>query len=163
MARRYLHIATSVLIAGLLGTAPQVAIGQKARISGLSDVAFGSISNLSTDITQAQNLCAFTQSVTGNYLVTAAGSGAGSAFALASGPAQLAYEVQWASTPNQLSGNPLTTGVPLTGVPSSATQQTCNAGPTSSASLIVILRASQLGAAQAGSYSGALTLMITPE
>lgn len=163
MARRNLHIASSVLIAGLLAAVPQVAHGQKVRISKLSDVAFGAISNLSTDVSQAQNLCAFTQSVTGNYLVTATGGGADSAFVLSSGSAQLAYEVQWASSANQANGIPLAVGVPLTGVPSAATQQTCNAGPASSASLIVILRASQLGAAQAGTYSGGLTLMIAPE
>lgn len=163
MARRDPRIATSFLIAGFLAATPPVAFAQKARISDLSDIAFGSVSNLSTDVSLAQSLCAFTQSASGNYLVTATGSGPASAFALASGPAQLAYEVQWASSPNQTTGIPLTAGVPLTGVPSAATQQTCNAGPASSASLIVILRASQLGAAQAGTYSGALTLMIAPE
>ena len=163
MALRNPHIATSVLIAGFLAAAPQVAHAQKARISDLIDVAFGAISNLSTDVSRAQSLCAFTQSASGNYLVTATGSGPASAFALASGLAQLAYEVQWASSSNQTTGIPLTAGVPLTGVPSAATQQTCTAGPASSATLIVILRASQLGAAQAGTYSGALTLMIAPE
>lgn len=155
------RFATSVLILGLLAAVPQVAIAQRARITDLSDVAFGAISNLSADVSLARSLCAY--STNGNYRVSATGSGPASTFALSSGSALLAYEVQWASSANQTTGIPLSAGVPLTGLASAATHQACNAGPASSASLIVILRASQLGAAQAGTYSGALTLMISPE
>lgn len=163
MAPRYLFSATSILTAALLAAFPQTALAQKARISDLSDVTFGTVTNLSSDVRVAQNLCAFTQSATSNYLVTATGGGAGGAFAMVAGSAQLAYEVEWASSPNQTTGIALSAGIALTGLNSSATQQTCNAGSPSSASLIVIIRASQLGAALAGSYSGALSLMIAPE
>ena len=163
MARRDLFSVTSILAAGLLAACPQTALAQKARVSDLSDVNFGTVTNLSSDVRAAQNVCAFTQSATGNYLITATGAGAGGAYAIVSGSAQLAYEVEWASSPNQTTGIALAAGVALTGLNSSATQQVCNAGPPSSASLIVIIRASQLGAALAGSYSGALTLMIAPE
>jgi hypothetical protein len=46
---------------------------------------------------------------------------------------------------------------------STATQQTCNSGPATSASLVVILRTAALSSAAAGSYSGSLTLVIGPE
>lgn len=163
MGPSYLLSATSILTAGLLAAFPQTALAQKARISNISDVTFGTVTNLSSDVKAAQNLCAFTQSATSNYSVTATGGGGGGAFTLAAGSPQLAYEVEWAASPNQTTGIALSAGVALTGLKSSATQQTCNAGPQSSASLIVIIRASQLGAALAGSYSGALTLMIAPE
>ncbi len=163
MARRDLFSVTSILTAGLLAAFPQTALAQKARISNLSDVTFGTVTNLSSDVRAAQNLCAFTQSATSNYRVTATGGGGGGAFTMTAGSSQLAYEVEWASSPNQTNGIALSTGVALSGINSSATQQTCNAGPPTSASLIVIIRASQLGAALAGSYSGALNLMIAPE
>ena len=148
----------------MLAAFPQTALAQKARISDLSDVAFGTVTNLSSDVRAAQNLCAFTQSATSNYRVTATGGGGGGgAFTMTAGSSQLAYEVEWASSPNQTNGIALSTGVALSGLNSSATQQTCNAGPPTSASLFVIFRASQLGAALAGSYSGALNLMIAPE
>jgi hypothetical protein len=46
---------------------------------------------------------------------------------------------------------------------SQAKQQTCNSGPATSASLIVIIRSAALTSADAGFYSGDLTLVIGPE
>jgi hypothetical protein len=95
--------------------------------------------------------------------VQATGSGSGGAFTLASGSASLAYEVQWSQVSGQTSGTQLSPNVALTGQVSSATQPSCNSGPSTSASLIVILRSAQLSAAAAGSYSGTLTLLVAPE
>ena len=139
------------------------AVAQKARLGDLNDIAFGAISNLSADVAQAQSVCAFSQSATNGYNVSATGSGPGGAFTLSAGAAQLDYDVQWAAAPAQTSGTALAPGGVLSGLTSTASQQTCNSGPASSASLIVILRAAQLGAATAGSYTGTLSLTIAPE
>jgi len=163
MTGRTLLRATRLLGAVLLLAGAPPALAQKARIGNLSDVAFGAISNLSTDAVQAQSVCAYTQSATGRYMVTATGSGAGGAFELTSGTAPLAYEVEWAASAGQSSGAALAPGVPLTGVSSAASQQTCNSGPPASASLVVVLRAAALGSAGAGSYSGTLSVLIAPE
>jgi hypothetical protein len=57
----------------------------------------------------------------------------------------------------------LSPNVPLTGQTSTATQQTCNSGPATSASLIVVLRSTALSSATAGTYNGAVTLLVGPE
>ena len=140
-----------------------VLAADKARITGLSDVAFGMLANLSADSVQSQNVCIFSSSSTNGYNVQAIGSGSGGAFTLASGSNVLGYDVEWNSASGQSSGTLLSPNVALTGQVSSATQQTCNSGPASSASLIIVLRAAKLSSATAGSYSGTLTLVVAPE
>ena len=96
-------------------------------------------------------------------MVTATGTGPAGAFQLASGLGSLPFEVQWSSVSGQTSGATLSPNVPLTGQVSSATQQTCNSGPASSASLVLVLRSAALSSATAGTYNGTLTLVVGPE
>ena len=140
--------------------APAAGYAQSVRISKLTDVAFGTISNFSADAVNSQNICIFSSS--GRYSVTATGSGTGGAFNLASGGQLLAYEVQWAAVPNQTLGTALLHGVELMSLTTSAGNQNCNPGQQRTASLITILRATAASAASAGSYSGTLTLLIRP-
>ncbi len=153
----------------ILGVAPGLmvaaapAAAAKARITGLTDVAFGTIANLSVDAIRSQNVCVYSTSSTSGYNVTASGSGPGGAFQLSSGTQSLPFEVQWSSSTGQSSGTQLAPNVPLTGQVSSAAQQTCNSGPTASASLVVLLRSSSLSSATAGTYNGTLTLVVGPE
>lgn len=142
---------------------PQPAVAQKVRISDLADVSFGVISNLQADARRSQNICVFSQSTGGRYSITATGSGSGSSFALINGSSSLAYEVEWSDQSGQTSGTSLVSAVAATGRVSAATQQTCNSGPASSASLIVILRSSSLTQAREGNYSGSLTLLVAAE
>lgn len=135
----------------------------KARVSGLSDIAFGDISNAGTDRRASQSICAFAQSSQNSYSVSATGTGPSGAFLLSSSSSTMAYEVEWAGSANQQTGDALRPGVAISGFRSSASQQTCNSGPSSSASLIVIVRASEAGSARAGTYSGNLTVMIAPD
>ena len=141
----------------------ELVAGNNVRITGLSDVAFGTIATLSSDSVRSQSICVFSNSPTNGYNIKATGSGSGGAFTLSSGSNALAYEVQWSPLSGQSSGTTLSPNVALTGQVSSATQHACNSGPASSASLIVILRAAQLSAASAGTYSGTLTLLVAPE
>jgi hypothetical protein len=156
------HDAAAAL-AQLSVAAPAAAASNKVRITQLSDVAFGTIANLGRDAVQSQSLCLYSDSATNGYHVTASGTGPGGAFELSSGAGVLAYEVQWSSSAAQSSGVQLWPNVPLSGQVSAATQQTCNNGPASSASLILILRAAALSGATAGSYNGTLTLLVGPE
>ena len=159
--------AESVSVAGILASlalaSPAGAASDKARITGLTDVAFGTIANLSVDAIQAQNVCVYSSSATSGYNVTASGTGPGGNFELSSGSLPLPFEVQWSATSGQGSGTQLSPNVPLTGQVSNATQQSCNSGPASSASLVVILRSSALSSATAGIYNGTLTLVVGPE
>ena len=150
-----------LLLASLSASFP--ASAQKVRISDLSDVNFGLLANLQADARRSQNVCVYSQSTGGRYSITASGSGTGSAFSLNNGANQLAYEVEWSDQSGQTSGTHLSPTVAATGRVSAATQQTCNSGPSSSASLILILRSSALTQAREGNYSGSLTLLVAAE
>jgi hypothetical protein len=147
-----------------LSAAPALAAANdKARITGLTDVAFGSIANLGVDAVRSQSVCLYSSSSANGYNVTATGTGQGGAFALASGSLSLPFEVQWNSSPAQSSGTQLSPNTPLTGQVTTATQQTCTSGPATSASVVIVLRSSALASATAGTYNGALTLVVGPE
>lgn len=155
--------SVACVLASLAVVSPASAANDKARISALTDVAFGTIANLTVDAIQSQNICVYSNSATSGYNVTASGTGSGGNFVLSSGALSLPFEVQWSGTSAQTSGTQLNPNVPLTGQISSATQQSCNSGPATSASLIVILRSSALSSATAGIYNGTLTLVVGPE
>lgn len=136
----------------------------RTRISGLSDVNFGSQANLNADMVRSQSICVFTKSPPlDRYRVTASGSGAGGSFQLNSGTDTLAYEVQWSSSVGQTSGLQLSPNQALSGQGSSASADDCSSGAAASASLIVVLRSAALGSAPSGTYTGSLSLLIAPE
>jgi len=145
-------------VAALLATAVPAA-AQTVRLTKLSDVAFGSLSSTAT-ATRSQNVCAFATNASGAYSVRASGSGTGGALTLAAGGATMAYEVQWAGTPNQTTGTALPANTTVGGFNDGNVLELCNLITTSSASLIVILRSAALAGATAGSYSGTLTLIL---
>lgn len=159
-ARRFAPAFILFLVAA---ACPVPAAAQKVRITNLSDVDFGLVSNLQSDALRSQNVCLYSNGAGGLYSVTASGSGAGSAFALSNGASTLSYEVQWSSQSGQAAGTSLTPNVAVTGQSSAATHQFCNSGPAASASLIVILRSSALSQAREGLYSGSLSLLIAAE
>jgi hypothetical protein len=136
-------------------TAP--AYAQGVQVTGLSDVAFGTIGSFGSDLVRSQSICAFSGLLGGRYSVTASGSGAGGAFTLSNGAAALPYEVQWNTTAGQSSGIGLTANVPLGG---QTMLLSCPVLQTTNTSLIVILRAAQLHVATAGNYSGTLTVIL---
>lgn len=152
--------ACAAALATLFAATPLSAQSNNVRITKLSDVAFGSLANLGVDASLAQNICVFAQTSGNRYRVTATGSAPGGAFALTSGSDLLNYEVQWNASSGQSSGLQLSPSVAQTGLTSAATQQTCNSGPATSASLILFLRSAALQSAKAGSYTGTLTLVI---
>ncbi len=139
------------------------ATAQKVKITSLSDVDFGLIANLESESRRSQSICLFSNSVGGAYSVGASGSGAGGSFALTNGSSALAYEVEWSPQSGQTSGTILSANGTLTGQTSAATQQFCNSGPPTSASLTIVLRGAELSRAREGSYSGSLTLLIAAE
>lgn len=138
-------------------------VPNRARITGLTDVAFTN-QDPNTAASNAQNVCVWSNTATKAYTVTASGSGTASAFTLSNGTTTVPYSVAWASTSGQTSGTALTTGAASASLTSAATQQTCASGPTASASLIVGISTTDLGGMSAGStYTGTLTLLITPQ
>lgn len=157
--RRHRHGRAIALpaIAALIAAMPVEAPAQML-LTRLSDMTFGALPTTGADQTQSESVCATSGVVGGYYSVTATGSGSGGAFALANGSAALPYDVQWSSTPGQSSGTALTAGSPLSG----QTTALLNCTLTLTASLIVVIRGVQIVKATAGSYSGTLTITISP-
>ena len=138
-------------------------VPNRARITGLSDVAFTN-QDPSTAALDAQDVCVWSNTATKAYTITATGSGTGSAFTLAAGPATVPYAVEWAASTGQTSGTALSAGTASASLTSAATHQTCTSGPSASASLIVRMAAADLSTMDAGSnYTGTLTLLVTPQ
>ena len=157
------RFALSIAMVLAAAALPVPAAAQKVRITDLSDVNFGLISNLQADARQSQSICVFSQSSGSRYSVTATGSGSASSFALSNGSSSLAYDVEWSDQSGQTGGTTLAPNVATTGRTSAATQQSCNSGPATSASLTIILRSSALTQAREGNYSGSLTLLVAAE
>ena len=140
LSARFAAAATLALALWLSGSSPATAASNKVRITSLSDVAFGTIPSLAVDAVRSQSVCLFADTTTNGYTITATGTGPAGTFELTSGLAAMPYEVEWSSSAGQSSGIQLTPNLPLTGQVSPATHQTCNNGPATSASLILMLR-----------------------
>ena len=154
----------SLGMAAALSLASAAPARAQALISGLEDVSFGTIPAM-VEQSNSQNVVVCSYSGWFSrlpYSVLATGSGSGSAFRLSSGAATLAYDVQWADSPGQTGGTLLQPGVPASGFGNAATGLGC-LFQQNTASLTVTIRAADLAAAQAGSYTGALQITIVPE
>jgi len=161
MTSRSSRATACVLTAFAMLAANPAARAQSVNIYNLSDVAFGTISSVAANQTVAQTLCVYS-SVT-NYTVRATGSGTSGAFTLSNGTAQLAYTVQWAAAAGQTSGTLLTAGVGQRFTPGGLNILCSLSGLLAGqASLIVTLPAANLSTAQAGNYTGTLSLMVSP-
>lgn len=152
--------AVAVVAAPLVAAPPAAAqiFQNLVQISKLSDVGFGTISNIQSDQVRSQSVCAFSGLLGGGYNISASGSGSGGAFTLSNGSTTLPYEVQWSTTAGQTSGTALTAGATLSG---QTMVLSCPVFQTTNASLIVILRGTALGSATAGNYNGSLTLILS--
>lgn len=135
----------------------------RARLTGLADVAFSSV-DPSAAASNAQSVCAWSNTATKSYTVTATGSGAANAFTLANGALSVPYSVQWNGSAAQTSGSALVAGTASSSFVSTATNHQCASGPSASASLIIGIGASDLQSMQAATnYTGTLTLLMTPQ
>jgi hypothetical protein len=135
----------------------------RARITGLSDVAFTN-QDPATLASDAQDVCVWSNTATKAYTITATGSGTASAFTLSDGTTTVPYSVEWAASSGQTTGAALTTGTASASLTSTATNQSCTSGPAASASLVVEIATADLGTMSAGnSYTGSLTLLVTPQ
>lgn len=152
-----------IVLAGTCGLSSGAADAQQVRLTKLVDVPFGLLTTTAGDVSQAQSVCAYVQSLSGHYNIRATGSGTAGAFTLAGAGAPMPYEVQWNGSANQTSGTSLVAGQALTGLTAVTVDQNCALLVFSSASLIVLIRAAALSKATAGSYTGSLTLIIAAE
>lgn len=148
----------------IISSASQASPADKVRITALSDLSFGSIMNFAADSVRSESLCLYAKRPPlDQYRITASGSGPGGSFELSSGSDSLPYEVQWNDIPGQSGGAPLLANQPLTAQQSTASVDDCSKGAATTASLVVVLRSSDVSAASSGTYAGTLTLLVAPE
>jgi hypothetical protein len=149
------------LAAALAGGGPAAA--QQIQITRLADFAFGTV-GVDADISSSKDLCVSSSGLLARYTLVATGSGANRAFTLAGAGAPLAYEVQWSATAGRTTGTALVAGVATTGLTTTALGLNlgCVLG-NDTASLIIVLRSSELSKATAGPYTGTLTLLVAAE
>lgn len=138
-------------------------VANRAQITGLNDVTFSNV-DPGTTATNSQSNCVWSNTATKGYSITATGSGTSGAFTLANGGLSVPYTVQWNASANQTSGTALTSGTPLAGLTTTAANPTCSSSPTTTSSLIVSISSTNLqGMVAATSYTGTLTLLVTPQ
>ena len=133
------------------------------RVTGLRDVALASLTGID-DAAAAQDVCVWSGS--GSYAVAADGPRSGSAFGLSGGAAlpALPFHVEWSQSAGRNSGTELHPGSQLAGLSSGATATDCSSGPSSTASLIIRIRAADLQKATSRIlYSGTITLIMGAE
>jgi hypothetical protein len=159
-------LVLSATPASAAGAQISLSIGILAQLSGLNDVTFTSVPP-ETDAVNSQNVCAWTNALSGGYSVLAAGSGTGSAFTLTSTDGTgktVAYTVGWAGTSGAGSTTALSANTASGSFTTSALVPGCTTlGPTSSATLRITIRSANL-LTMTGSvpYTGSLTLTISP-
>jgi hypothetical protein len=152
---RYILVLISLILL------PSFAYSQTARITDLVDLNGGTWAGESGQINLEDDICIFSSS--GNYTVTASGSGAANRFRVANGAEFMNYTVRWNNVSGTTSGQ-----VQLTKDVVSATLATtetvsddCSGGATPTAHIQVRFGNGQLRKNLPGSYTGTLTLVIT--
>jgi hypothetical protein len=182
----YTRFASAVLVAvmlpatamaatqGTLGATSQgsatisVTKSVQAQISDISDLTWPNWSVGDAAISLTSNICVY--SSTGNYKVTATGSGLANIFTINSGLNLIAYSVTWNSGG---AGSLANTGTSLLAniqsgslANASTASATCSGGGSSNdtARVIVGITTTAMGAAASSStaYTGTLTLLVTP-
>ncbi len=139
-------------------------VPNRTQISSLSDINFANVDPSST-ATSTQSNCVWSNTATKGYSIKATGSGTAGAFTLISGAlTPVPYSVQWSQSSGQASGTAMTAGTTLSGQVTTAVTPTCSTAPSSTSSLIVSIAATDLqGMVATTSYSGTLTLLVTPQ
>lgn len=145
------------------GTVDIVAsVPARVRITGLTTIDLTG-QDPTVAAADAQDVCVWSNTSTKGYTITATGDGTGSAFTLTDGSNTVPYSVEWSASSGASSGSTLIAGAASGSLLSTATNQNCSSGPAATASLIVKMSTADLGTMVGGSsYSGTLTLLVTP-
>lgn len=144
-----------------------IVIPSIVRITGLSDIAIGTPSDLTTSATGLTTACIYSnqRATPGGYAITAtslnsAGAGLFSAKNTAT-TSTLNYTATWASNNTNASPTTLTSGTKLTGqLNASSISTTCSGG--SNATFAVSFAAASMQSAPDGTYTDTVTLVISP-
>ena len=144
-----------------LGSTPlSLSIPSLVKLSGIENLNFGNYIGPGNAVL-ADDVCVYTNLSTGQYKITARGSGSSYAFTLTNGTQEIPYTVRWNNSTGtsgnvDLSAN--TTSSTFTGANTSSV--TCSGG--NSANFQVTISQNALLSVKAGSYNGILTLIVQP-
>jgi hypothetical protein len=160
MCRRL--IALKIVAAVLaVGSYAAPATAQLVRLSDLKDLNFANLVP-GRDAVVVEDVCIFSNAVGGAYRISVSGSAQGNSFILQGPGTALPIVLMWSARAGDRTGMAVHPGETRTGLHSAASDEACGSG--ASASLIVQIRAADLGHAMGGAlYSGTITLMVGPE
>lgn len=140
-----------------LGT--HLSVHADVRISKLDDTNFGTVATFQT-VSNEDKVCVYNSS-SSLYQLTAYGTGAASSFNLSSGTAVLPFLVKYRE--GQGSYVNLAAGQPSTVFSRAETRrETCGGGGATNASVLIEISGSDLTSAPEGSYTGVVTLILSP-
>jgi len=131
-----------------------------AKISDIADMNFGNYSGTGA-LTLDDDVCVYVNASSGQYKVTAQGSGVASAFTLTDGSQTIAYTVRWNNT-SGTSGNAALTATVQSGTLTGANTASLTCGGGSNANFQVTMTQSALLNVKSSTYTGVLTLIIDP-
>jgi hypothetical protein len=133
----------------------------RVKISDLNDLSQNAWDEGQGDVVLTDNVCVYSTRANGAYKVTANGSGAANAFTLANGANIMPYALKWADSVagagEALTANALSTAF----ANANRSDPNCTVGGNN-AKLEVKISAADMTAAIDGTYTGVLTLIVSP-
>jgi alanine-alpha-ketoisovalerate/valine-pyruvate aminotransferase len=129
--------------------------GNAVQITDVDDIDLGTTGNLAATATQSDSVCVF--SSTGGYNITLTSSNGSFILNDANTTTDIAYSIDWTA-------GGTTTAVyntAITGLVGDSTSVDC--GATTNATFAVSVTAANFNAADPGSYTDTLTLLVQPE
>ena len=138
-----------------------ISVDDIVQINGLQDALFGTYSG--GNPTDTQEVCVSRSGTSGLYQIIARGSGGGDAFELSGPGGTVAYTVEWADETTAPVFATLDTGVAETGQTGGDNAFDSCAGAGENASLRIAMNGPDVAALSAGTYSGTLSLEVSPE
>lgn len=135
-----------------------LSISNLVKLTDVADLNFGTYSGSGSAV-QDDSVCVYTNNPSGQYKVTARGSGTSFAFTITNGSATIPYTVRWnntGSTTGNFQINSNSQSSTLSGA--NTTSQTC--GGVNNANFQVTMTRNSILGVPAGSYTGTLTLII---
>jgi hypothetical protein len=136
-------------------------IPKLVRISSITNFDFGNYDGASDPASLNSDTCVWTNDTAGEYTVNATGDGASNAYTVSNGSETLSYTVYWNDQVGTSGSVQLSTGISTaTQTGADTSSQTCSGGGTSN--LEVRFAKSDILSKEAGTYSGVISLTVSP-
>jgi hypothetical protein len=144
-------------------TSVSITIPPKIQISGLSNIAVPEFTG-SGDSAASDDVCVYSNNATGNYQVTATGSGTGGAFVLdhATLSETVPYTAKWNDASGTTGNQALSSGVPLANQ-GNASSSALDCAGVPNANLEISVSEASMKANPSGNYQGNMAVLVEPE